>query len=117
MRDFIYVNDIYEAFWKACNKKIKNQIFNIGAGKPISINYLVSLLGKKKIFIPKRPSEPDLTFANINKAKKILKWQPKISIDNGIKLVLKNIDYWKNAPLWTKSNIKSATKMWFKYFK
>ena len=92
-------------------------IFNIGSGNPKSINYLVSLIKGDKIFIKKRPGEPDITHANILYANKILNWSPKISIEEGIKMVLKNIDYWKNAPLWTKNKINIATKQWFKYLK
>ena len=54
---------------------------------------------------------------NINKAKKDLNWKPKISFEKGVKILLKNIDYWKNAPVWTKSKITKATKNWFKYLK
>ena len=78
---------------------------------------MVKLLGGKKIFIPKRPGEPDLTYANIFKAKKMLKWKQKISFNHGISIVLKNINYWKNAPLWDKRKINLATKNWFKYLK
>ena len=72
---------------------------------------------EKPIKIPKRPGEPDITHANIKKAKIILKWKPEISLEYGLNNVLKNILYWKNAPLWTKSKIKLATKNWFKYLK
>jgi UDP-glucose 4-epimerase len=114
-RDFIYVTDVAEAFYKSLNKKIKNQIFNISSGKPISINYLIRLLGGKKIFLPNRPGEPRVTHGKIIKAKKLLGWEPRINFNNGIDKVLKNINYWKNAPLWTKSKIDIATKTWFKY--
>ena len=56
-----------------------------------------------------------MTYANISKAKRILKWKPKITINDGISELLKNISYWKNAPLWNKSKIRIATKSWFKY--
>ena len=49
--------------------------------------------------------------------KKEIGWTPKIDIKIGIKEMKKNIQYWKDAPLWTKSKIKSATKDWFKYLK
>ncbi len=116
-RDFVYVDDVVDAFIKATNKKVKNQIFNIGSGKTYSINYLVKLLGEKKIFIKKRPGEPDCTFANINKAKKILNWKPKIGLKVGVNKLLDNISYWKDAPIWDKRSINKATKSWFKYLK
>ncbi len=115
-RDFIHVRDVARAFYLASISKKKNEIYNVGSGKPISVNYLLNLIGgDKKIYIPKRPGEPDITHANINKIKKFLKWKPRIPIEKGIKNVLENINYWKNAPLWDKNKIKIATKNWFKY--
>ena len=49
--------------------------------------------------------------------KKDLNWKPKISFEKGVSLILKNIDYWKKAPLWDKNKIKKETKLWFKYLK
>ena len=116
-RDFIYVSDVVEAFYLSINKKVKNVILNIGSGKPRSVLEMIKILEGRKIFIPKRPGEPEITHANIKKTKSILKWKPKISLEQGLKTVLKNIFYWKKAPLWTKSKIKLATKNWFKYLK
>ena len=114
-RDFTYVSDVVDAIVKSAKSKIKNEIFNIGSGKTISINYLTKLIGGKKLFIPKRPGEPNTTFADINKIKKIIRWKPKVSIEEGMKRVLNEISYWKKAPVWTRSKIKIATKNWFKY--
>ena len=41
--------------------------------------------------------------------------KPKISFEEGVGLMMKEIDNWKNAPLWNKKNISEATKIWFKY--
>jgi len=116
-RDFIYISDVINAFYKAIRVKKNFQIFNIGSGKPISVNKVVKLLGCKSINIPKRPAEPDITFANINKIKKELGWKPHITIQQGIKNILNDIKYWNKAPLWTPNKIKNATKNWFKYLK
>lgn len=116
-RDFVYVDDVVQAFIKSTNLRIKNQIFNIGSGNTYSINYLVNLLGGKKTFIKKRPGEPDCTFADISKAKKMLKWNPKITLKIGVNKLLNNISYWQDAPIWDKKSINKATKSWFKYLK
>ena len=116
-RDFTYISDIVHAFYKAIRVKKNFEIFNLGTGRPTSVNSIVKLLGCKSINIPKRPGEPDLTSANINKVKKELNWKPKISIKEGVKNLLNDIDYWNNAPLWTPKKIKVATKDWFKYLK
>ena len=116
-RDFTYVSDVVDAFICASNSKAYNHIFNVGSGKTISINKIASLLNSKKIYIPKRPGEPDITFANIKKIKTLLHWKPKIDIKKGINLILKDIKYWSKAPVWTPKSIKVATKDWFKYLK
>jgi len=117
LRDFTYVSDIIDAILLAAESKKSNEIYNIASGKPKSVNEIVKLLNHKKINIKKRPGEPDITWADISKAKKELKWKPKISFEKGVKILLKNINYWKSAPVWTKSKINKATKSWFKYLK
>jgi UDP-glucose 4-epimerase len=116
-RDFTYVTDVAEAFFKAMFYQGNYNIFNIGTGNPISINRIVKLLNCNKITIPKRPGEPRITHANVSLAQKELNWQYKIKIEEGIKRILNEINYWKNAPLWTSRKIKQATKEWFKYLK
>lgn len=115
-RDFIYVSDVVEGFLKAAFSEIKNEVFNLGSGSPQNINKLVSLLGgKKTVHIPKRPGEPDCTWADISKIKRMLGWQPKVSFEEGIRMILENIDYWKDAVVWTPEKIEEATKEWFRY--
>ena len=114
-RDFIHVNDLVEGILKAAESRKTGKIYNIGGGKEVSVNKIVELIGGKKIYIPKRPGEPDRSLADISKIKKDLKWKPKITIEKGIKSLLKNISYWKSAPVWTPKKIKKATSVWFKF--
>jgi UDP-glucose 4-epimerase len=117
-RDFLYVSDVAEAFYLATTTGITGSIWNLGSGNPQSVKKLVQLLNPKKIiFIPKRPGEPNITYANIKKIQKDLKWKPVISFEEGVSTILDNIEYWRNAPLWNKSNIAKETKPWFKYLK
>ena len=116
-RDFTYVSDIVKANLIAAESDINGEIINIGSEKPHSINYLAKLIGGFVTHIPKRPSEPISTYADITKAKNLLKWKPLVSFEEGVKIMLKNIDYWKDTPLWTPDKIKKATKLWFKYLK
>ena len=117
-RDFLYVTDVCAAFYKVYTSKCKNEIYNLGAGKPQSINKLVRLLRVKKIvYIPKRPGEPSCTWANINKIKKKTGWKPEVSFEEGGKKIIDNISYWKNSPLWDPNSIKKATKTWFEHLK
>ena len=115
-RDFVYVTDLVRAFYLAAKTKYNQQIYNVGGGNPQSINKLANLIGEKKIiYLPKRPGEPECTWANISKITKELKWKPKISFEEGINLMKDEINNWKKAPLWNKKNINKATKTWFKY--
>ncbi|WP_310438763.1 SDR family oxidoreductase [Sulfuricurvum sp.] len=112
-RDFTYVTDIVDACYSAAISNIVQEILNVGSGNTYSINYLVSLLGGKKVHIPKRPGEPDSTFADITKIKKMLGWTPKVTIEEGVKIMLDNIEQWRDAPVWDESSIEEATKDWF----
>ena len=114
-RDFTYVTDIVRAFIKASKSNLKNEIFNVGSGQTISVNKIIKILGGEKVYIKKRPGEPDCTFADITKIKKKLNWSPKIKIEKGVKKLVKSIDYWKKAPVWTPKTINKATSLWFKY--
>jgi len=97
------------------SSRLKGKIFNVGSSKTISINKIIELLGGEVVYIPKRPGEPDCTFADISSIKKHLNWSPKVSIEEGVKLLLDNIDYWKSAPVWNPETISEATKDWFKF--
>ncbi len=115
-RDFTYVTDIVDACVTAVKRDdVSGQIFNVGSGNTYSINRLVQLLGGEITYIPKRPGEPDCTFADTKKIHKTLNWTPKVSLEEGVKIMLENIDYWKEAPLWDTNSIAEATKDWFKY--
>ncbi|MBI3026882.1 SDR family oxidoreductase [Candidatus Woesearchaeota archaeon] len=114
-RDFAYVTDVAKATLIAAESDIVGEVINIGTGAPKSVNYLAKLIGGKTIRIPKRPGEPESTHADIKKAKNLLKWMPEVTFEEGVQIMLNNIGYWKNAPLWDKKSIKSATRTWFKY--
>jgi UDP-glucose 4-epimerase len=119
-RDYIYVSDVADAFIKALKIATKSRIFNIGSGNPKSIKYMIKLLVEKNYKItkiPDRPGEPRITKSNIELAIRELKWNPVISFEEGISIMLDNIHYWESSILWDSNNIKKATKTWFKYLK
>lgn len=114
-RDFTYVTDVAQALISAAQSSRSEEIYNVGSGRTVSVNRLVELLGGEKVHIPKRPGEPDCTFADIQKIKRDLQWEPGVPIEKGVAEVVKNIDYWRNAPVWTPDSIATATQDWFKY--
>ncbi len=114
-RDFTYVTDIVDACYSMAISNITGEIFNVGSDNTYSVNYLVELLGGEKVYIPKRPGEPDCTYADITKLKEAIGWKPKVKFEDGVKIMLENIELWREAPLWDEKNIGKATKDWFKY--
>ena len=115
-RDFTFVSDIAAAFIAAAEASVSGEIINIGSDNTYSVNRLVELIdGGDVVHIPKRPGEPDCTWADISKARRLLNWEPKVSLEEGVGIVLDNIDFWREAPLWTPESIADATKNWFKY--
>jgi UDP-glucose 4-epimerase len=76
----------------------------------------VELLGRGEVVhLPKRPGEPDCTWADISKISSELGWKPRVSFEDGVARMLENIDYWRQAPVWDESSIAQATSEWFKY--
>jgi UDP-glucose 4-epimerase len=115
-RDFTFVDDVVNAFIEMLDEEIKDEIFNVGSGKTNSINTLIKLLGDNPVvYIPKRPGEPDCTFADISKILKKTSWKPKISFEDGVKKLMESIDDFKDAPVWDPLSIENQTKDWFKY--
>ena len=114
-RDFTYVTDIVDACFLASQSEITQEIFNVGSDNTYSINHLADLLGGERIYIPKRPGEPDCTYADISKIKSTLGWTPKVSFEVGVKIMLENIEQWREAPVWDEKKIEVATKDWFEY--
>ncbi|SCA63939.1 Putative UDP-glucose 4-epimerase [Chlamydiales bacterium SCGC AG-110-M15] len=116
-RDFTYVTDVAEAFVKAAEANIAGEIYNIGSGGSYSINELVDLLGGEVEYIPKRPGEPDATFADLTKIREALNWKAQVPFQEGVRKMLESIKLWESAPVWDKDSISEATKEWFQYLK
>ncbi len=114
-RDFLYVSDVAEAFLAAAETERVGEVWNLGAGNPQSVNHLVELLDGEVVYIPKRPGEPECTWADISKITTDLDWRPKVSFEEGVGRVLAEIDYWREAPLWDPESISQATETWFKH--
>jgi UDP-glucose 4-epimerase len=94
-RDFIYIDDAISAMIKALNFECKGEEINIGSGKAESLNEIVEIIEnilEKKLkvnYLPPRSFDVPKTYLDISKAKEILDWQPKISLEEGIRKTLK----------------------------
>ena len=114
-RDFTYVTDVADAFVTAAASDVAGEVFNVGSGGHYSVNALVSLLQGEVVHIPRRPGEPDTTFADIRKIQDILGWSAKMPFDEGVRRMLEHIDLYRDAPVWEPDAIAEATADWFRY--
>jgi UDP-glucose 4-epimerase len=115
-RDFTYVSDAVDALICAAESHKVGLCLNVGSDNPVSVNTLVKLLrAPATVNIPKRPGEPDCTFADTTRIKAELGWTSRVPIEEGVENMLRAIDYWRDAPVWTPESIAEATKDWFTY--
>jgi UDP-glucose 4-epimerase len=114
-RDFLFVTDVAAAFLAAAESDFAGTVWNLGAGDPQSVNRLVELLGGDVVYIPKRPGEPDCTWADIGKIKRDLGWKPVVPFEEGVRRMMADIEHWRDAPLWDPQSIARATQTWFQY--
>jgi UDP-glucuronate 4-epimerase len=90
-RDFTYIDDIIDGVISAIRSDIENEIINLGKGNPDELSEMISLLEKymgekaKKNLLPMQLGDVMVTYADISKAKSLLNYNPKISLDMGIK--------------------------------
>lgn len=89
MRGFTYLDDIADGVLKAL-KPVGYEIINLGGHETITINALLqrieALVGKKaKIqYIPRHLADVDANWADVTKARRLLGWEPVVSLDEGI---------------------------------
>jgi len=114
-RDFVYVTDVCKAFLQAAESDVTGEVFNLGAGNPQPINKLAQLIGGEITYLPKRPGEPDCTWADISKIQRMLGWSPTVSFEEGVATMLGHSQHWADATLWDPASIEEATKTWFKF--
>jgi UDP-glucose 4-epimerase len=117
-RDFTYVSDVVRAFVTAAEQGRDGAIYNVGSGATVSVNRLVELIGAEDVaHIPKRPGEPDCTFADVARITAELGWRAEVPIEAGVAAMMNNLEYWRDAPVWTPDRIADATRDWLTYIK
>ena len=114
-RDFTYVSDVADAFVTAAASEVAGEIFNVGSGGHYSVNRLVDLLGGESVRVPRRPGEPDITFADTAKIESMLGWRARVSFEEGVQRMLDSIELYRDAPVWEPDSIARATADWFRY--
>jgi UDP-glucose 4-epimerase len=115
-RDFTFVTDVVDAFLTAAAAPFAGRAYNVGSRGTYSVNELVRLLGAKEtVHIPKRPGEPDCTFADTTAIERDVKWRAQVPFADGVRVMLENIEHWRTAPVWTPKTIAGATESWFGY--
>lgn len=87
----------------------------MGSGVPQSVNRLARMIGGPVTNIPKRPGEPNTSHGDIRKIRTALGWSPKVSFEEGVKIMLEHLYDWAEAPVWTPVRIAEATREWFQY--
>ena len=99
-RDYIYMDDLLDAFLEVAKYSGEQHLFNIGSGKPHSLHDIINLITEKSgmqftdiFYKDKRKCDVSKTLIDISVTEKELKWSPKVDIDMGISLV---IDYYRN---------------------
>ncbi len=90
-RDFTHVDDVVRANILAMTKDTvgKGEVLNIGNSHPVSVNELAALIGGPTVNVPTLPGEMQVTHADYSKAKKLLGWEPTISLEKGIEMLKK----------------------------
>jgi UDP-glucuronate 4-epimerase len=89
-RDFVYIDDVVEGIISALEKRLPLEIINLGSGHPVEISELVSCLEKemgleaKVEHLPRQPGEMEASWADISKAERLLGYQPKVSLEEGV---------------------------------
>ncbi|MBF0136673.1 MAG: NAD-dependent epimerase/dehydratase family protein [Magnetococcus sp. DMHC-1] len=115
-RDFTFVTDVARAFLAAAASQVSGEAMNVGSGAHQSVNRLVELLGcREVVHLPKRPGEPDITFADIRKIHDLLGWQAQVPFATGVAQMLERLEDWRTAPVWEPDSIAKATATWFRY--
>jgi len=98
-RDYTYISDIVEGIMSALNNDFNYEIFNLGNSNSTNLSHLISLIEKnlgksaKIKYLPEQPGDPSITFADISKSKRILNYEPKVKIEEGIK---RFIEWYRN---------------------
>jgi UDP-glucose 4-epimerase len=104
-RDFTYVSDGVGALLAAASSNVSGECYNVGSGQTTSVNEITNLIGaSQRAYIPKRPGEPDCSFADISRIQNDLGWSPLIGIEQGVSTMLSDLSHWTGCTCLDASN-------------
>jgi len=86
-RDFTYISDVVDGLVKAMEKDVHNEIINLCNGNNTTINQVADFIGGERRYEPPRKGDVFQTQGNPNKAKVLLDWQGKVTVEEGINLM------------------------------
>lgn len=92
LRDFCFIQDTVDAVFAALTiPAVRGEVINIGSGQPVSIRHVIETIkrligGGNPQFgeIAYRPGESMELYADVSKAKSLLSWEPKVSLESGL---------------------------------
>ena len=99
-RDYIYIEDVVDAFIMAMNHDGEPRVFNIGSGEGRSLNQLLTtmddLLGRpvERRYLPPRKFDVPVNVLDISRARDLLGWQPRVSFREGLR---RTLDWMRNS--------------------
>jgi UDP-glucuronate 4-epimerase len=94
-RDFTYVDDIVNGITLAIKNPFKNEVFNLGRGETVQLTHFIELIEKElgkqttRNMMPMQPGDVSKSLADVSKAKKMLGYEPKVSVEEGIRNSIK----------------------------
>ncbi|MBI2662489.1 GDP-mannose 4,6-dehydratase [Candidatus Woesearchaeota archaeon] len=97
-RDYTYISDIVGGVVAALDKSHKYELFNLGGANPVQLNYFVSLIENnlnKKVkirYVEKQQGDVEMTFADVSKSREMLGYEPKVSIEEGVRRLVEWYD-------------------------
>ncbi|HHD15297.1 MAG TPA: NAD-dependent epimerase/dehydratase family protein, partial [Euryarchaeota archaeon] len=90
-RDFTYIDDIVAGVTASIDRPFRYEVFNLGNNEPSDLEYFISLIEKElgmkaeRNYLPMQPGDVPATFADIEHSRKLLGFEPRTSLEEGVK--------------------------------
>lgn len=115
-RDFVYCTDVANAFLVIAKEGKNGELYNIGSGKPTTLNEITDCIKGKKSFIKNKEDEPNKTWADISKIQFDCNWQPRIPLESGVEFSLDVLQDWSSGLSWDQDKVNHYFETWFEVY-